>query len=139
MTALAITPIRVLVADDDDALRELVARVLRRRGYDVATVRDGAEALEALGDSLLGITPVRPDIVVADFRMPFMTGLHIQAALRGVTPVIPMILITAFGDTKTHALADRLGVAMLIDKPFDMDLLCIAISHIAPSRHLRCL
>ena len=129
----ASTPVSVLVADDDEALRDLVARVLRRRGYYVRAVRDGAEALDVLGDALLGAIAERPDIVIADFRMPFMTGLHVLAALRDLDPAIPMIMITAFGDAKTHALAARLGVAMLIDKPFDMDLLCIAVEHFTPT------
>ena len=124
-------PIRVLVADDDRALRQLIARVLRRAGYTVAEVADGSDVLDVIGDCLLDAGATRPNIIVSDIRMPGVTGLQIVASLRALDPAIPTILITAFGDAHTHALATELGAVLVLDKPFDIATLCEAITRFA--------
>lgn len=112
----------VLLAEDDDALRKLVASALRGAGHDVVEVADGAAALDWLGEALE--TPRDPpDVVISDVRMPHATGFQVAASLRGAAPGIPTILMSAFGDPDAHALARRLGAVALLDKPFDLDAL----------------
>ena len=68
-------------------------------------------------------TPARPeefDVIVSDIRMPGVSGLSVLAGLREIEGIPPIILITAFGDEETHAEADRLGAAAVLDKPFEM-------------------
>jgi DNA-binding response OmpR family regulator len=81
---------RILVADDDADIRELVLFKLESAGFDVATASDGQEALDAaVADP--------PDLLVLDLMMPRLTGLEVCAALRGTpaTARLPIILLTA--------------------------------------------
>lgn len=116
---------RVLVAEDDDELRWLITRTLRKSGFDVIEARDGSALLERAGDMVLqnqaqsGI-----DLIVSDIRMPGWSGLDVLAGLKHAEVQIPMVLITAFGDDTTHRQAARLGAVAVVDKPFDMDHLC---------------
>ena len=118
----------VLVAEDDDELRRLIVRKLRRRGCEILAARNGVElaellvarAIEALGRQ----TPI--GLVISDIRMPGRTGLEILDMVRGSELVVPVILITGFGDPATHAEALRLGAMAIFDKPVDLDDLATA-------------
>jgi CheY-like chemotaxis protein len=127
---------RILVAEDDQELRELIALALRNDGYDVVEARDGVELLGYLEAAAVaagrgnGHTPVAA--VVSDVRMPSLTGLDVLAVLRCAYWPVPVILITAFGDEDTHAEARELGVNAVFDKPFDLEDLCAAVREAAP-------
>jgi CheY-like chemotaxis protein len=112
---------RVLLADDDPDLRELIADALRLHGFDVLEAEHGGQLIERLGPFLLG-TGVDPpaDLVLSDLRMPGITGLSALAGLRARDGALPFILITAFGDAETHAEAHRLGATAVLDKPFEL-------------------
>lgn len=130
-------PARVLLAEDDREMRMLLASALRRLGYEVVEAEDGAQLLDYLGSSL--ISPEwfsRPDIVVSDIRMPYWSGLDVVAGLRRAVQAIPVILITAFGDTETHHRARILGIAAVLDKPFDVsDFIAAVRARVPPSIH----
>ena len=113
---------RVLLAEDDDELRRLLAQALRRDRHVVIEARNGLELLSAIGSASL----VRPeeqhvDLVISDIRMPGATGLDALRLLRLYSPLVPMILITAFGDEETRAEASRWGADAVFDKPLDID------------------
>lgn len=122
---------RILLAEDDPAMRAMVARALRREGYEVCEVQDGTELLERLADRML-----RPfwdvDLIVSDVRMPGKTGLDVLTGLRKSDWSMPVILITAFGEQAIHTEAKRLGAAKVLDKPFDLDALTDAVKAIVP-------
>lgn len=134
-------PARILLAEDEAAFRRLAAAALRRAGYEVLEVADGAAALDLIGDTLSTSSLDVPDVVVSDIKMPVLTGLQLAASLHNIKPKIPTILITAFGDPATHALAARLGAIATLDKPFDLDVLRELIDRIvcAPARQPRAL
>ncbi len=114
----------VLVAEDDDELRSLLATVLRRDGHDVHEVRSGTQLLRFL-EVAAGAgpgAPSLPDLVVSDVKMPGLTGLEVASAIRRAALPVPIVLITAFGDEDAHRRADELGATML-DKPFDLGAL----------------
>lgn len=116
---------RVLVAEDDDELRGLITRTLRKSGFDVIETSDGAALLDRAGETLLtDHTSSSIDLIVSDIRMPGWSGLDVLAGLNHAGVRIPMVLITAFGGDDTHQQATRLGAAAVVDKPFDMDHLC---------------
>jgi DNA-binding response OmpR family regulator len=120
--ALASRP-RVLVADDDAEMRHLVAESLRRDDYEVIEEPDGGRLLVRVAAiySFQGtMTPF--DLIVSDIRMPVCSGLAIVKGLREAHWNTPVILMTAFGDEETRALAHALG-AVLFDKPFQMGAL----------------
>jgi DNA-binding response OmpR family regulator len=109
------TPLIVL-AEDDAAMRDLLAASLRRAGYQVFDVADG-HALEARlftdtdrGDDL-------PDLVISDVMMPGTTGLNALCSVRDRAWATPWVLITAFGGDGLHREAKDLG-ACVLDKPF---------------------
>jgi CheY-like chemotaxis protein len=119
-------PLTVLVADDDEDIRSLVAEALRADGYRVIEARDGAELLEHLRGAL-DESGARPDVVVTDVLMPKLSGLGVLDALRRAQWNVPVILMTVLGDGSVHTLARRLGAVGVLKKPLDLDDLRTAV------------
>ena len=117
------TPARVLLADDDTDMRQVVAAALRQDGYEVIEARDGWQLLQYLATHTREPDEDRIDLVISDIRMPGRNGLDVLAGLRWANPSMPFILITGFGDLHTHLEARRLGAAAVLDKPFDLEQL----------------
>lgn len=115
---------RVLVAEDDDALRELIVARMRREGFDVIEAGSGFEALDALTTATNGGRDAI-DLIVMDQRMPGATGLEIVRMLRVAAWAVPVVMITAFPDWDLLVEAKRLDIA-LVPKPFPMDRLSAA-------------
>ena len=108
----------VLVADDEEDIRALVAFRLQRAGYDVITAADGEEALTLAKTRL-------PDLAVLDMMMPKATGLEVTRSLRGQdsTKDIPVILLTARAQEADVASGFAAGADDYVKKPFSpMDL-----------------
>ncbi len=104
---------RVLVADDDADIRELVVFKLESAGFDVTAVADGQAALDhVLGDP--------PDLVVLDLMMPRLTGLEVCAALRAEprTEKVPVILLTAKAQESDVTRGFDVGADDYMIKPF---------------------
>ena len=111
------TPL-VLVADDEEDIRALVAFRLQRAGYDVITAADGAEALTLATTHL-------PDLIVLDMMMPKATGLEVTRSLRAqdATKDIPVIILTARAQEADVASGFEAGADDYVKKPFSpMDL-----------------
>ena len=126
-------PTRVLLAEDDDEMRRMLAEVLRRDGYLVTEARDGLELTDRICRSLFDVeADDAPDILVSDIRMPGRSGLDVLSLLRGADAGIPIILITGFGDDETCRRAERLGADALLDKPLDLDELRATVHRHAP-------
>lgn len=117
---------RILLAEDDRELRNMIARHLRRHRYEVVEARDGTSALTRLGDAICRCGSSYFDILVSDIRMPGHTGLDLLSELRRCDWTMPVVLISAFGSAETHADARRLG-AVMVDKPIDLDVLTSTI------------
>ncbi|MFD0687481.1 response regulator transcription factor [Actinomadura fibrosa] len=114
MTMPSAEPRRILVADDDAAVRSALERVLRFNGYEVELAEDGLETLEA-------IDRARPDAVVLDWMMPHLDGLGACRMLRGRGDDLPVLLLTA-----RDGLGDRIagldaGADDYIAKPFELE------------------
>lgn len=128
-------PPRILLAEDDPEMRALVSGDLRRAGYGVVECADGVALLRRLHSADhaegLGI-----DLVVADVRMPELSGLEVLERLRAADPFTPYIVVTAFGSEETRRAAARLGAIAMLDKPFEIrELLCLVEDAIgAPCR-----
>jgi len=108
---------RILVVEDDDETREAVAGALRDLGYD-ATVCHDARSARTHSDI---------DIVVTDIRMPGESGLELCAEIAGNRPDLPVILMTAFGDTRAVSLGLRAGASDFLAKPFSLSDLGAAV------------
>jgi CheY-like chemotaxis protein len=124
----------VLLVEDDEDMRKMVAFALTRRGLRVTQLRDGSKALEYLvGVVLAGEEAELPHVLLTDQRMPGVCGLDVIEATRVAGMRIPAILITAFGDAETHGRARGLGQTPVLDKPFEMDALLAIVRRILPS------
>lgn len=123
--------VRILLAEDDLAMRQLLVTALRWEGYRVVSAKNGFELLDVLASALLRREAF--DLIVSDIRMPGPSGLEV---LRGVRDASfrppPVILITAFGSSDTHARAADLGAAAVLDKPFLLEELIRVVSRILP-------
>ncbi len=126
---------RVLLIEDDQEMRTMLADVLRAEGYSVDEFASGLPFLDVLSapdNRLAGLR--RWQAIISDVRMPNLSGLTILgiARLWACEDCPPVIVITAFGDEETYAEAERLGVAAVLDKPFDLDDFMAAVRHVAP-------
>jgi CheY-like chemotaxis protein len=114
----------VLLAEDDDELRKLLAYKLRRCGCEVLEARNGAQFAELVFEHIVEPLPDSFEpaaLIITDQRMPGRTGLEVLTMLRGAHGDTPVIVISAFTDPATQRDARALGVAAVFDKPFDLD------------------
>jgi DNA-binding response OmpR family regulator len=116
---LAARPTRVIVAEDDAALRKLLVAELRTAGYDVIEVGDGKLLVDLLRAWFVERKTEPIDLVITDNRMPGWDGLTVLRSLRQMDWRLPVVMITAFGDEALHSEARELGAAAVFDKPFD--------------------
>ena len=105
---------RILVVDDDDAIRALLFTVLRRRGFRVDTARHGAEAVERFGKC-------RYAVVLLDLMMPRLSGYDVLDQLAAMTDRRPVVIVLTAG-SEPRSLDPQI-VAGTIRKPFDIELL----------------
>lgn len=125
-------PFRILVAEDDAEMRQVIAEALREDGHDVVALTDGAQLLVEIASRLkAGVKAETVDLLVSDIRMPVCSGLQILEAIRQTRWTIPVILMTAFGDEATRRRAES-HQAVLLNKPFDVDELRAAIAKLLP-------
>lgn len=116
----------VLVVDDSSAMRMMVVRTLRQAGFggqDVTQAEDGAIALESIRKGV-------PDLVLADWNMPNMTGLELLQALRAEDIDVPFGFITTESTTEMRQIAAQSGAQFLIAKPFTIESFEKALSTI---------
>ena len=111
----------ILVVDDEPDLEALVLQKFRRQIRDGSVTfvfaHDGIDALQSIAD--------HPDVdmVVSDINMPGMSGLEMLPKVRAERPDVPVIMITAYGDTETRRKAIERGAVGLLTKPIDFALL----------------
>lgn len=117
-------PVSVVLAEDHDELRELLARALEADGALVTAVPDGEAASMQLATHDL------PDVLVTDVRMPGRTGIELLRDIRRKGCSIPVVLITGFGDTVDASEVAALGGAVVLEKPFDFDDLRTALRNL---------
>ena len=123
-------PTRILVVDDERSMRELLAIVLKREGYEVLLAENGRTALETLARE-----PI--DLLISDIKMPDMSGVDVLRAAKQADQDVLGIMITAFASTETAVEAMRLGACDYLSKPFDIDLLKMKVREKVENRLLR--
>ncbi|MCL4814307.1 MAG: sigma-54 dependent transcriptional regulator, partial [Vicinamibacteraceae bacterium] len=121
---------RVVVADDERSMRELLAIVLAREGYEVAVAENGQQALAAIAAG-------GADLLISDIRMPDMSGVDVLRAAKQSDPDFDGIFITAFASAETAVDALRLGACDYLTKPFDVDELKLRVRKALERRTLR--
>jgi two-component system response regulator MprA len=106
---------KILLAEDDRAVREAVSRALRLEGYEVTAVADGAAALEHLRSTEAA------DLVILDVSMPSVDGITVVRVLRAEGIKMPVLMLTARSTTSDRVAGLDAGADDYLAKPFDLD------------------
>jgi two-component system response regulator MprA len=104
---------RLLIAEDDRAVRDSLTRALELEGYVVTAVGDGAQALAAAGAG--------PDVIVLDVSMPIVDGLNVCKVLRADGNRVPILMLTARTETRDRVAGLDAGADDYLPKPFELD------------------
>lgn len=104
---------RVLIAEDDAHIVELLTFVLEREGYEVSAELDGESALARLREGA-------PDLLILDVMLPRLNGFEVLKALRADAALrrLPVIVLTAKGQAQDRRTAEEIGVEAFMTKPF---------------------
>lgn len=121
---------RLLVVDDDRAMRDSLVDLLVDAGYSVAASQTGNEALEVVQQS-------RPDLLITDVVMNGMQGLELLRAAKQRDPALAVVVITAFGTIESAVEAMRLGAFYYLTKPFKSADLLLVVERALEERALR--
>ena len=105
---------QILLIEDEENIAEAIRFILSRDGWVVQVIRDGAAAWAM-------VQQMRPDMVILDVMLPGKTGLEILTDLRGHADFVdlPILMLTAKGQGRDRAAAERAGVSAFMTKPFD--------------------
>ena len=107
------SPASLLVVEDDDDLRQTLARRLSDAGYDVATAATGPDALAAVGEKV-------PDLVVLDVMLPGLDGIEVCRRLRADHPLLYILMLTARADELDRVVGLEVGADDYVTKPFSL-------------------
>ena len=111
---------KILIADDEAALRDALAIILRKEGYDTCLATDGAQAIEVFMQQ-------RPDLAILDVMMPRLSGIEVCEALRAISPDVPLLMLSAKGAVSDKTFGLRAGADDYVVKPFDDEELLLRI------------
>ncbi|MCU0452882.1 MAG: response regulator [Bacteroidetes bacterium] len=108
---------RILVVDDEDALRTVLSSELEGEGYHVRSAADGQEALNILGDQEF-------DLILLDIKMPNVDGFEVLKFVKERQAKTKVVMLTGFADLKNAIESKKLGAEDFVSKPYDLvDLL----------------
>ncbi|HLB01539.1 MAG TPA: sigma-54 dependent transcriptional regulator [Nitrospiria bacterium] len=111
----------ILIIEDKESMAQMLVQAIEAEGYEVVWVRDGREGLQKFKETKI-------DLVVTDLKLPHKSGLEILQAVKEHNPLIPVILMTAYGTVETAVKAVKEGAYDFITKPFDPDHLLLIIA-----------
>ncbi len=110
----------VLVIEDDEAARKMLAKAVKKEGFEVLTAENGRVGLETFEKEA-------PQIIITDLKMPEVSGMEVLQKVKKISPHVEVVLITGFGETDTAIQALREGALDYIKKPIDLDQLSLAL------------
>ena len=120
---------RVLIADDEESMRALVARAIAMDGHEIVTAEDGAEALDILTRDNGAF-----DLLLTDIQMPVMDGIALALAAARDYPRLVILLMTGFADQRERAMGLDAIVHDVITKPFAVADIRTAVADALASR-----
>jgi CheY-like chemotaxis protein len=119
--------LRVLLVEDDDDNRELMAEVLAAYGFEVLSAASGQDGLRQLSEHSV-------DVVITDVGMPGMGGLELARASKAIAPKVPVVVVTGWAEREDIAQARGGAVDAVLIKPVDPDALTQAVTDVAQGR-----
>ena len=120
---------KILVVEDKESMAQMLRETLELDGYEVVIAKDGAEGIGVIRES-------KVDLVLTDLRLPKKDGIEVLKASKDENPLIPVIVMTAFGSVETAVNAMKLGAYDFITKPLDTDHLRLLIERSLRNRRL---
>lgn len=111
---------KILLAEDDNSVREFVSRALRQTGHDVVAVGDGQQALDVLEKATV-------DILLADIVMPRLDGIALSLKVSKDHPELPILLITGYAAERQRAHNLDALIHNVLTKPFTLKEICTAV------------
>jgi DNA-binding NtrC family response regulator len=120
----------ILIAEDEEITLKHLQNTLRSEGYDTAGFANGAEAWDAIDRK-------QPDLLIADIKMPGLTGMELLAKAKEKYPNVDVIIITGYGSIGSAIDAMKLGASDYITKPFDLDELVIKVKKVFERKTLQ--
>ena len=121
---------QILIVDDDESIRRMLAAVLARDGFQTSTAGSGEEGLAVFRAQ-------SPDIVLMDIRMPGLSGIEAMSAMLELRPGATVILMTAYADLDTAVRAIKNGVFDFVIKPFDLAEIGLLVNRAFQMREMR--
>ena len=118
---------RILVADDEESMRWVLSKALRKKGYSVDLAADGNQALRQVREQSY-------DLAIVDIKMPQMTGLEFLDKAREVRPDLLVVVMTAEASMKNAVEAMKRGAYDYITKPFDLEVIDAIIEKVSRAR-----
>jgi DNA-binding NtrC family response regulator len=111
---------KILIVDDEEKIRKVLTRILNDEDYNVKAVENGQQAL-------IAVQSFQPDIILMDQNMPGLNGIDAMVQIKEKKPLIPVVIITAFGEVSLAVEAIKKGAYDYLEKPFDNDKLLLLI------------
>ena len=121
---------RVLVVDDEEAIRSTMKQAIDYAGHDCFVARSGQEALDKIEQE-------SPDVVFLDIKMPGMDGLEVLKRIKGIDMTVEVIVISGHGTMETGREATQLGAFSCLSKPIETDDILLCIRNAAEQRRLK--
>lgn len=121
---------RVLIVDDEAAIRDSLAKILRYEDHEVRDAPEGQTGLSILGSE-------RFDLIFLDIKMPGMDGLEVLTEIRRRKIDTPVVIISGHGDVQTAVEATRLGAFDFLEKPLDADRILVTLRNALTQNQLR--
>ncbi len=119
----------ILVIDDKESMRQMLAKTLESEGFEVDTARDGEGGLDKAKEK-------RFDLILTDLKLPKMDGLEVLSSIKDLDPEVAVIVMTAYGTIETAVQAIKQGAFDFLTKPFDVDHLYVLIQRALENRRL---
>ncbi|MCJ7498129.1 MAG: sigma-54 dependent transcriptional regulator [candidate division Zixibacteria bacterium] len=119
----------ILVIDDKESMRQMLAKTLESEGFEVDTARDGEGGLDKAKEK-------RFDLILTDLKLPKMDGLEVLSSIKDLDPEVAVIVMTAYGTIETAVQAIKQGAFDFLTKPFDVDHLHVLIQRALENRRL---
>ncbi len=127
---MAVSDIKILIVDDESSLRDMLAILLQREGYQVHQAKNGVDALERISEGSF-------DLVITDMRMPVMGGLELLKQLREQEHEVAVVMLTAFSSMEEAVEAMKLGAYDYITKPFKNDEIRVVVKNALERKALK--
>ena len=120
---MADAPIKILIADDEPDIIEIISFHLMKAGFDIATARDGSEAIEKAKQ-------FEPDCIILDVMMPYKDGYTLAKEIRDKNKEVPIVFLTAKSMKEDVLKGYKVGADDYLNKPFDSEVLLMKIKAI---------